>query len=277
MTPMAFFKQFLEKFSLKYNHQKETNTQPSEQQIPAEHPLDDFQRLQVLNDAVFEPAPPTSEELGSTLNNLRAMKKLISHESKTDLNIKHQEIKSRLGLPECHETIRQDRWNPSVYCPFCQSTNAKRIEKEDKQAKDKHDFNHYYLCLNCHQEFNDNTQTPFSQGVPPMHIWIQCWYLWGMTHSIPQIAHQLNLPVAVIEAMLRKIKSIFNSEEPLEKLYLDPEMNMKNQFTTSLKRQEERQKQAEYLNADVTYQAKDSHEQRRQKEKRMDPKNPKPV
>ncbi|MFM8453991.1 MAG: hypothetical protein ACKOAD_03285 [Gammaproteobacteria bacterium] len=224
-----------------------------------------------LSKTKFPPPPETSDDLQSILNNLTDMKKLILHKSKLSLDLQFNEIQKKLGIPECHETIRQDRWNPSTYCPFCRSKDVQRIEQNEQQES-RH--NYRYLCLNCHEEFDDDTKTPLKEGVPPLHVWIQCWYLWGITHSAAHIAQQLNLPLQIVEAMLKKLKSIFSSKEPLENLPLDNELSIRNRFTPSLQRQEDRKKQAEYLNADVTYQARDTNEQRRQKERRTDPKKP---
>jgi transposase-like protein len=117
-------------------------------------------------------------------------------------------LQQHLNKPESHETLRQERWHISVHCPACQAIHIQRLLAVDLSP-------YRYQCLACGEYFNDNTGTPFEEGVPPIHIWMQCWYLMGSTTSLTVIAKKLNLNLSTIERMCQELQKIFHTAQPL--------------------------------------------------------------
>jgi len=125
--------------------------------------------------AAFEHNEVETLKMDSVINNLNILKALIDQPKEEKPELRFTTIKQHLGPPECHETIRKERWPQNINCPSCHSINLKRLA----QLPPKSPHNHRYKCLDCGLEFSDDTDTPMERGIPPIHIWMQCWYLLG--------------------------------------------------------------------------------------------------
>lgn len=201
-------------------------------------------------------------EREQVLDNLKVLKKIVDQPKENDLNelsLRFSEINKHLGDPECHETVRQDRWKNNIQCPNCQSTHLKRLQ----QLASKSPHNHRYRCLDCLLEFNDDSETPLEKGAPPLNIWMQCWYLMGCTESLTYIATKLNLDLPTIEYMVRQLQKTFNAQKPLTH-FLGYEDWSKQAFELRKQLKEDLLKQYELLDANVATIPKDTTEFRRQ-------------
>lgn len=193
------------------------------------------------------------------INNLKALKELVDKPKEENLEVRFQKINQYLGEAETHETVRRDRWPVSINCPSCQSNNLKRL----MQTSSKSSHNHRYQCLNCGLEFNDDDEAPIEKGIPPINIWMQCWYLMGCTDSLNYIAAKLNLDIGVVETMVRHLQKLFNAQKPLTQFLKYEEwdkqsQHMRNQLKADLL------KQYEFLDANIATAPKDTTEFRRQ-------------
>jgi transposase-like protein len=158
--------------------------------------------------------------------NLKNLKKWVDEpkEPKPDLRFFH--IKNHLKTPEVYETLRQERWQPMIHCPQCQSYNVNRLVQIPPQPPE----NHRYRCQDCFFEFNDDTGTPLGESGPPtIQTWIECWYLWGCTDSLNYIAHRLGLDIHTVERMLYLLQKLFKAERPLSRLEKSPKLEEQSQ------------------------------------------------
>ena len=111
-------------------------------------------------------------------------------------------------------TVREERLQPTVKCPSCQSTMVNKLDKVKLQKK----YQYHYQCLVCGYEFYDDTETPFESGVPPIQIWMQCWYLFGTTRSLDYVATKLNLDPALVRQMIEQLQKLFKVDHPLTRM-----------------------------------------------------------
>lgn len=266
---MSFLTTLWNKFRHLYNSNPSTPDTALEQDdlIPKSSNIDttiiDFQKEQLD----FE-----SLSMDTVIANLRALKGLVSQQKEEKPELRFSKIQQHLGIPECYETIRQERWHINIHCPDCQSTNLKRLAQV--QSKSLH--NHRYQCLECGTIFNDDTGTPIEKNIPPLNIWMQCWYLMGCTDSWVYIANKLNLDLATVEKMAQQLQKTFNAKQPLTRFVGFTEWNKQSEH---LKEQlkEDLLKQYEKLNANIATQPKDTAEFRRQETLRRDPSMQTPV
>lgn len=195
----------------------------------------------------------------TVLNNLKALKEITEAPPEENLELRFAKIKEHLHTPESYETLRQERWYEGINCPNCQSKQLKRLPPIPPQSPHKH----RYLCLACNLQFDDESGTPFGTGIPPLNIWMQCWYLMGCTDSLPYIAARLNLDLNIIELMVVQLRRIFNTNKPLVK---NLDFEAWNKQATDLRKQlsEDLIKQYETLNANIATAPKDTTEFRRQ-------------
>jgi transposase-like protein len=195
----------------------------------------------------------------TTFKNMEVLKTLVDEPKEEFPELRFSKIKQHLGDPECHETVRQERWHINLHCTACSSLNLKRIP----QIPSKSPNNHRYRCLDCGHEFSDDSESPLERGTPPLQVWMQCWYLLGCTDSLMYIATKLGLELAVIESMVRQLQKIFNAKKPLTHFLSFEEWS---EQTAALRHQlqDDLQKQYEHLNANIATLPKDTAEFRRQ-------------
>jgi len=147
----------------------------------------------------------------------------------------------------------------SICCPNCQSTHLKQVV----QLISPLSYKHHYRCLDCDTEFNDQSGTAFEKPLPPLNVWMQCWYLMGCTESLSYIANTLNLDLGLIEFMVRQLQKTFNATKPVIHL-LDFEEWDKNTSEMQKQLKEDLIKHYEALNANIATTPWDTSEFRRQ-------------
>lgn len=212
---------------------------------------------QVLND--FQHAEIESLEQNTLFSKLKILKEIVDQPKEETPELRFTQIKQHLGPSESHETVRQERWDKDIHCPNCQSVNLKRLP----QIQSKSPHNHRYECLNCGNIFNDDSDTPMEQGVPPLNIWMQCWYLLGCTDSVNYIAHKLGLDLAMVEMMVDRLQKAFHAQKPLTRFIGFDEWSKQSQHLRA-QLKEDLLREYELLNANVATAPKDTAEFRRQ-------------
>jgi len=230
----------------------------------------------VLN--AFEAVELESLQNEKLYQNLSELKNLVEGESeKVPLDVRFMQINKYLGLEEkeatkktegtplAHETVRHERWPNNIHCPTCQSVNLKRLAQLPPTSQNKH----RYRCLDCGTLFNDDSDTPLEHGIPPINVWMQCWYLMGCGLPINYIAKKLNVDLSTVEMMTQQLKRTFNAEKPLTRFMGFDEWNKQAE---SLRRQlkEDLLRLYERLNANVATAPKDTVEFRRQQNLRRE-------
>lgn len=174
--------------------------------------------------------------------NLSNLKQWVDEPKEPQPDLRFFHIKNHLKTPEVYETLRQERWQPMIHCPDCQSYNISRLVQMPPEPPE----NHRYRCLDCFLEFNDDTGTPMGDSAPPtIQTWIECWYLWGCTDSLNYIAHRLGLDIHTIERMLYLLQQLFQAERPLSRLEESPQLNeqsrkLKERFRLEIQKTYER-------------------------------------
>ncbi|MDB6096360.1 MAG: transposase [Francisellaceae bacterium] len=215
-----------------------------------------------------DPNPYSPEgKLKEVIARLHALRKLLKNPRESNLDQRFLKISQFLGLEESHETLRQDRWQPEITCPYCASNEIMKIAS--------HNFNiasyYHYQCQVCGAEFNDSTGSPFEKGVPPLQVWMQCWYLMACTNSINYISSKLQLDRVTVEQMMAHLQKFFQADKPLDKLENVEQSAEKTGFNT-IQNKEDILKQYQRLNADTSTQPVDTAEHRRQQRIRRNPK-----
>lgn len=226
----------------------------------AESVLSAFEHLETESTHVYQNL--------SKIKNVVEEPKILHPLTPTDkqkLELRFSTIKQHLGTPECHETVRQERWQPNIHCPDCNSGNLKRLTQIPPQTP----YKHRYRCLECGLVFNDDSGTPLEQNIPPLNIWMQCWYLLGCTESLTYIASRLNLDLTTVEYMAEQLRIIFKAKQPLTR-FVDYEEWSKQSQHLRAQLKEDLLKQYERLSADIAGVPKDTAEFRRQQNLRRD-------
>ncbi|MEY3182913.1 MAG: hypothetical protein RLZ35_898 [Pseudomonadota bacterium] len=175
-------------------------------------------------------------------NNLQQLKQWVDEPKEAEPDLRFFHIRNHLKTPEVYETLRQERWQPMIHCPQCQSHNIERLVQLPPEPVE----NHHYRCLDCFFEFNDDTGTPMGEAGPPsIQTWIECWYLWGCTDSFNYIAHRLGLDLHTVERMIYLLQKLFQAEKPLSRLDNSPKLEeqakqLKKRFKLELQKTYER-------------------------------------
>jgi transposase-like protein len=275
---MTFLNDLWKKFKSPVTPNKEEGTGGVEGVLETHQASNPTKALKQTAEA-FQKAEEEYLRKDQLLDNLKALKELLDQPKEEAPEFRFTKINQHLGDLECHETVRRDRWGNKITCPSCQSANLVRLA----QLPNKSPLNHRYRCLTCGTEFNDDSGTPIEKGVPPINIWMQCWYLMGCTDSLSYIATKLNMDLAIVESMVLQLKKIFNAQKPLTHfLEFEEWNNQAQELRNQLK--EDLLKQYEVLDANVSTAPKDTTEFRRQQNLRRtlnsststDPTNPTP-
>lgn len=195
------------------------------------------------------------------LLNLSALKELTKQAPASPSEDYTNKVNEHLGGPESGETLRQERWHGKVKCPYCSSSNVKRLS-----IKEQKDSNNYrYLCLSCHKTFNDDSETAIDNNSVPLHSWMLCWYLLGCNTSLQHIANKLGLSLYIIEMMVAHLQKIFQAQKPLQNLMSFEEWALKHGKSYKLALEKSLLKQTERLRGYSVGQEIDTAEVRRQK------------
>jgi transposase-like protein len=232
---------------------------PPKPKDPAVEKVKDFINKYRQSNARFKDVNP------EVLLHLAALKKITSQPKQDKPDESFKEINQHLGPAESSETLRQERWHGKVHCPYCNSKHIKLLAKQHKTSKD----DHKYKCLECHETFNDDSETKIEVGVPPLQSWMLCWYLLGCTSSLQYIANKLGLSITIIEMMINHMQKLFKAEQPLTHMLSFEEWAAQHGIKYQPVLEAEIVKQTELYRGETTGVAKDTHEYRRQKERAM--------
>jgi len=105
-------------------------------------------------------------------------------------------IKDLVSEAQCHETIRQLRWQEGVYCPHCDSGETIRRGYDGPEQHWQR-----YECKACGRRFDDLTGTVLSGHHQPLSSWVLCLYFMGLNLSNAQIVQELDLNKDDVQAM----------------------------------------------------------------------------
>ena len=97
---------------------------------------------------------------------------------------------------KCYELLRSIRWSEGVCCVSCSSKSV---------IKNGHDENHLnkqrYQCKDCQKNFDDLTNTIFSNSHLTLKVWILVLYLMGLNLSNRQISKELEISEPTAQRM----------------------------------------------------------------------------
>jgi transposase-like protein len=110
---------------------------------------------------------------------------------------------------KCFELVRQHRWPDGVRCPTCCSAAVARHGRDDTQPHRQR-----YRCTTCGSRFDDLTGTALAGHHRPLRVWVLCLYLMGLNLSNRQIAQELGLSVADVQAMTEHLRAGLVAKTP---------------------------------------------------------------
>ena len=102
---------------------------------------------------------------------------------------------------KCYALVRQQRWPDGVRCPGCGSARVIRHGRDDTQGQRQR-----YRCKACAARFDDLTGTVLAGHHRPLRVWVLCLYLMGLNLSNRQIAQELDLAEADVQAMTEQLR-----------------------------------------------------------------------
>ena len=102
---------------------------------------------------------------------------------------------------KCYDLLREIRWKSGVHCIACSS---------DKIVKNGHDENHpnkqRYQCKTCKKNFDDLTDTIFSNSNLTLKVWVLVLYLMGLNLSNKQISKELEISEVTAQRMAKILR-----------------------------------------------------------------------
>ena len=110
-------------------------------------------------------------------------------------------LSSLIDDAKCYALVRQQRWPDGVRCPGCGSARVVRHGRDDTQEQRQR-----YRCKACAARFDDLTGTVLAGHHQPLRVWVLCLYLMGLNLSNRQIAQELDLAEADVQAMTEQLR-----------------------------------------------------------------------
>jgi transposase-like protein len=110
-------------------------------------------------------------------------------------------IKNLVDDVQCYQTVRELRWPDGVECLACQSTQVIKRGFDDTEPTRQR-----YECTDCHQRFDDLTDTIFAGHHQPLKVWILCLYFMGLNLSNDQIANELDVDRSDVQQMTTQLR-----------------------------------------------------------------------
>ena len=102
---------------------------------------------------------------------------------------------------KCFAFVRQHRWPGGVRCVVCNSSAVIRDGCDDTQV-----CRQRYRCKACSGRFDDLTGTVLAGRHQPLRVWVLCLYFMGLNLSNRQIAAELGLDAADVQAMTEQLR-----------------------------------------------------------------------
>jgi transposase-like protein len=118
-------------------------------------------------------------------------------------------LASLLDDAKCFELVRQHRWPDGVRCSRCGNAAVARDGRDDTQPHRQR-----YRCTACGTRFDDLTGTVLAGHHQPLRVWILCLYFMGLNLSNRQIAQELDLCVADVQAMTEQLRTGLTAKIP---------------------------------------------------------------
>jgi transposase-like protein len=110
---------------------------------------------------------------------------------------------------KCFELVRQHRWPDGARCPGCGSAAVARHGRDDTQP-----YRQRYRCPACGSRLDDLTGTALAGHHRPLRVWVLCLDLMGLNLSNRQIAQELGLSVADVQAMTEHLRTGLVAKSP---------------------------------------------------------------
>ena len=110
---------------------------------------------------------------------------------------------------KCFALVRQHRWPEGVRCPGCGGAGVVRDGFDDTQPQRQR-----YRCKACAGRFDDLTGTVLAGHHQPLRVWVLCLYFMGLNLSNRQIAQELGLDGADVQAMTEQLRSGLVAKAP---------------------------------------------------------------
>jgi transposase-like protein len=122
-------------------------------------------------------------------------------------------ISSLIDDAKCYALVRQRRWPEGVRCPACGGATVIRHGRDDTQGQRQR-----YRCKDCRTRFDDLTGTVLAGHHQPLRVWVLCLYLMGLNLSNRQIARELDLGEADVQAMTEQLRLGLTAKLPPARL-----------------------------------------------------------
>lgn len=118
---------------------------------------------------------------------------------------------------KCYELLRAIRWSDGVCCTNCASKSVIKNGHDEKHLNKQR-----YQCKDCQKNFDDLTDTIFSNSNLTLKVWVLALYLMGLNLSNRQISKELEIsePTAqrvttILRAGIVKKNLIYNLNKKL--------------------------------------------------------------
>jgi transposase-like protein len=122
-------------------------------------------------------------------------------------------LSSLIDDAKCYALVRQQRWPDGVRCPGCGGATVIRHGRDDTREQRQR-----YRCNDCRVRFDDLTGTVLAGHHRPLRVWVLCLYLMGLNLSNRQIAQELDLGEADVQAMTEQLRSGLAAKLPPARL-----------------------------------------------------------
>src|SRR3954451_4964794 len=122
-------------------------------------------------------------------------------------------LSSLIDDAKCYALVRQQRWPDGVRCLACGGAAVIRHGRDDTQGQRQR-----YRRKACAARFDDLTGTVLAGHHRPLRVWVLCLYLRGLNLSNRQIAQELDLAEADVQAMTEQLRLGLTAKLPVAKL-----------------------------------------------------------
>src|SRR3954453_17152297 len=107
-------------------------------------------------------------------------------------------LSSLIDDAKCYALVRQQRWPDGVRCGGARVIRHGRDDIQEERQR--------YRCNDCRARFDDLTGTVLASHHRPLRVWVLCLYLMGLNLSNRQIAQELDLGEADVQAMTEQLR-----------------------------------------------------------------------
>lgn len=194
-----------------------------------------------------------------------SIQQILSQPKEINLQQRAEGLEEELTDPVSHQALRDNRWSNDTFCPYCNSKSIVQLSTDLQESA----YNFKYKCLDCESRFDDDTGTNIETGVPPINVWMQCWYLLGCTNKIELIAEKLNLDLRIVEEMIAALQKSFKSKQPTVSQSKQNSWAQHKELFKKKIAQVVAEKKNELYGGAIVNQARDTAEERKQKQRKV--------